>query len=277
MTDPLAIRLVSLNMWDLPIPLPRFDRRLRRRRLLEQLPGVDADVLLFQESFRPGFRRALTRGCDGFEGHADCAMGRWFLFVPMDRTGGLLTLSRWPIVAQRYQRAHWFRTLKLDERIGGKGCLWTRVRTPAGELLLGNVHLYAGNNPVDAHVRAVQAREILMHGELRPDLPVIMAGDFNWDLDFEHSERGPTGHAVMLEAGFREIADGRSEGIVTMDTKANRYARYVPWHRPPRRLTHVYYRGPGLSGGPEPPALCLNDPPVSDHFGLRATLTLAAA
>jgi endonuclease/exonuclease/phosphatase family metal-dependent hydrolase len=147
------------------------------------------------------------------------------------------------------------------------------VHTPAGDLLVGNIHLYAGSSPLDAHVRAIQARDLLLHGELRQPLPTILAGDFNWDLDFEHSERGPTGYAIMLEAGFREIAQGRSAGIVTMDPKANRYARYVPWHRPPRRLTHVFYRG-GLGPGPDPPAVCLNDPPVSDHFGLRATLEL---
>jgi len=273
MTEPLAIRLVSLNLWDLPVPLPRFDRRARRRRLLEQLPRLDVDLLLFQESFRPRFRRSLADAC-GFESHPDCAAGRWVLGLPMDRTGGLLTLSRWPIVSQRYQPARRFRSFRLDERIGRKGCLWTRVRTPAGDLLVGNVHLYAGNNPVDARVRAVQARDLLRHGELPADRPAVLAGDFNWDVDFEHSERGPAGHEVMLEAGFREVAGGRSAGVVTMDPRHNRYARYTPWHRPPRRLTHVFYRGAGLTAGPDPPTLCLHDPPVSDHFGLRATLTL---
>lgn len=272
----LVIRLVSINLWDLPVPLPRFDRALRRRRLLEQLPGLGADLLLFQESFRPGFRRSLTKASAGFEAHPECGRGRWFFFLPLDCTGGLFTLSRWPIVAQRHQRARRIRSLKLDERVGVKGCLWTRVRTPAGDLLVGNVHLYAGNNPVDAHVRAVQARDLLMHGELCDDVPAVLAGDFNWDLDFEHSERGPSGHEVMLEAGFQEVAGGRSAGIVTMDPKTNAYARYAPWHRPPRRLTHVFHRGDRLQPGPEPPALCLHDPPVSDHYGLRATLGLTA-
>jgi endonuclease/exonuclease/phosphatase family metal-dependent hydrolase len=194
----------------------------------------------------------------------------------MDATGGLLTLSRWPIVSQRHQPARRFRSFRLDEWIGRKGCLWTRVRTPAGDVMVGNVHMYAGNSPLDARIRAIQARDILRQGELRHGLPVLLAGDFNWDLDFEHSERGPTGHTILLEAGFREIADGRSAGLMTMDPKTNRYARYVPWHRPPRRLTHVFFRGERLGPGPEPPTLCLNDPPVSDHLGLRVTLALVA-
>jgi endonuclease/exonuclease/phosphatase family metal-dependent hydrolase len=163
--------------------------------------------------------------------------------------------------------------MKPDERIGRKGCLWTRIDTPAGSLLVGNVHLYAGNTPTDAHVRTIQTRDLLHHGQSTPDEPTVMAGDWNWDIDFEHSERGPTGYVEMVQAGFREVADGRSDGIATMDPRHNPFARYVPWHRPARRLTHVFYRGAGLGAGPESPSLCLHDPPVSDHYGLRVTLT----
>jgi endonuclease/exonuclease/phosphatase family metal-dependent hydrolase len=270
----LTIRLVSVNIWDLPIRLPRTQRPLRRRRLLDGLPRLDADVLLIQEAFRPRLRRAILHALPALHADEHARRGRWFMFVPMDGTGGLLTLSRWPITGTRYQRARRFRRMKLDERIGRKGCLWTRITTPAGELLVGNVHLYAGNTPLDAHVRAIQTRDLLLRGECRPDVPTVLAGDCNWDLDFEHSERGATGHVEMLQAGFREVADGRSEGIATMDPRHNAYARYVPWHRPARRLTHVYYRGPGIEPGPEPPRLCLHDPPASDHYGLWVTLTL---
>ena len=60
-----------------------------------------------------------------------------------------------------------------------------------------------------------------------------------------------------------------------MAPSVNRYARYTPWHKPDRRLTQVFYRGPGIERGPEPPTLCLHRPAVSDHFGLRVQLALA--
>lgn len=272
----LAIRLVSINIWDLPIRLPRTQRAVRHRRLLEGLPQLDADLLLIQEAFRPRMRRAILDVLPALHPDARARAWRWFAVLPMDRAGGLLTLSRWPIASTRYQPARRFRGMKPDERIGQKGCLWTRVATPAGDLMVGNVHLYAGNTPLDAHVRSMQTRHLLFRGDSRPDLPTVIAGDCNWDLDFEHSERGSTGHVEMLQAGFREVADGRSAGIATMDPRHNAYARYVPWHRPPRRLTHVYFRGPGLDPGSDPPRLCLHDPPASDHYGLRVTLTLRA-
>jgi endonuclease/exonuclease/phosphatase family metal-dependent hydrolase len=269
----LSIRLVSINIWDLPLRLPRTDRARRHRLLIEGLRQLQPDLLLIQEAFRPRLRRALLHALAGLNADALARRRRWFAFLPMDGAGGLLTLSRWPIPATRHQRARRFRHMKLDERIGRKGCLWTRIATPAGELLVGNVHLYAGSTPLDAHARTIQTRDLLHHGESRPEVPTVLAGDFNWDLDFEHSERGPTGHIELLQAGFREVADGRSDGIRTMDPRRNPFARYVPWHRPPRRLTHVFLRGAGLAPASEPPALCLHDPPVSDHYGLRVTLT----
>jgi len=270
----LPLRLVSVNIWDLPILLPRTQRAARHRALLDGLRRLNVDILLIQEAFRPSLRRRILRALPRMHADARARGGRWFAFVRMDTSGGLLTLSRWPIRATVYQRARRFRRMKPDERIGRKGCLWTRIDTPAGELLVGNVHLYAGNTPLDSHVRTIQTRHILRRGESTPQIPTVLAGDWNWDLEFEHSERGPTGYVEMVQAGFREVADGRSEGIATMDPRHNRFARYVPWHRPARRLTHVFFRGPDLATGPEPPSLCLNDPPVSDHYGLQATLTL---
>lgn len=270
----ITVRIVSINIWDLPVRLPRTQRGARHRRLLNGLARLGADILLIQEAFRPRLRRRIVSALPHMYADRLAGAGRWFVFLRMDRAGGLLTLSRWPIRTTVYRPARRFRGMKPDERIGQKGCLWTRIETPAGGLLAGNVHLYAGNTPIDAHVRTIQTRHMLRRGESTPDVPTVLAGDWNWDLDFEHSERGPTGHVEMIQAGFREIADGRSDGIATMDPRHNRFARYVPWHRPARRLTHVYFRGPGLGAGPESPALCLNDPPVSDHYGLQVTLRL---
>jgi endonuclease/exonuclease/phosphatase family metal-dependent hydrolase len=164
--------------------------------------------------------------------------------------------------------------MKLDERWSRKGCLWTRIATPAGEILIGNVHLYAGNRPRDARVRTFQVRQLLAYGQLTEGVPTIMAGDFNMAAEHEQPSRGENGFAHMARAGFTEVGGGWSPGITTMAPSSNRYARYMPWHRPDRRLTQVFYRGPGLYRGDAPPTLCLHEPPVSDHFGLCVTLRL---
>jgi endonuclease/exonuclease/phosphatase family metal-dependent hydrolase len=140
----MDIRLVSINIWDLPIRLPRTQRGSRHRQLLQRLPTLDADIILIQEAFRPRLRRAILHALPQLHPDPFAREGRWMMFLRMDRSGGLFTLSRWPLTATRYQPARRFRHMRPDERIGSKGCLWTRIATPAGELLVGNVHLYAG-------------------------------------------------------------------------------------------------------------------------------------
>jgi endonuclease/exonuclease/phosphatase family metal-dependent hydrolase len=271
----LVLRLVSINIWDLPVPVPGLDRTLRRERLRAQLPRQDADLVLLQEAFVPGFRRTLLSSLPEYHADARALERRRHWLISMDGAGGLLTLSRWPIRRTVYQPARRFRSMKPDERIGRKGTLWTDIETPLGPLLVGNLHLYAGNRPIDARVRAVQVRQTLGHPLLREGIPTVLAGDFNMAAEFEQPSRGPSGFDLLGAHGFVEIAGGFSPGLMTMAPSKKRYARYAPWHRPDRRLTHVFYCGSGLRRGPEPPALCLHAPPVSDHFGLRVTLTLA--
>jgi endonuclease/exonuclease/phosphatase family metal-dependent hydrolase len=242
---------------------------------LVRLPRQQADLLLLQEAFRPAFRRALLATLAEYHADARAREERRHWLLRRDGAGGLLTLSRWPISHTVFQPSRHFRGMKLDERIGHKGVLWTRVETPLGALLVGNVHLYAGSSPHDARVRAVQVRQILQHRVLDRDTPTILAGDFNMAAEFEQPVRGPAGFDLLRQHGFVEIAGGFSPGLITMAPSTNRYARYLPWHPPDRRLTQVFFRGPGITVGPEPPTLCLHQPPVSDHFGLRATLTLA--
>lgn len=265
----MKLSLLSINVWDLPITLPGTKRRLRRGRLLTQLPAAGADLVLIQEAFRPSLRRDLVAAMRGY--HTDGQMlgrRRWVLLA-MDTAGGLATFSRWPVLETRYQPSFRLRGMKPDERIGRKGVLWTTLDTPAGPLTIGNVHLYAGNRPVDARVRTAQTGRIT-RGMDSIRGPVILGGDFNISREVEIPDRGPSAFDVMERTGFREIADGRSEGIETMDPRRNPWARYSPWHKPGRRLTQIFYRGPGIRPVGRP-RLVLDDLPVSDHFGLLAT------
>ena len=265
----MRLALLSINIWDLPIALPGTRRRLRRRRLLERLPATGADLLLIQEAFRPALRAELARVMR--DHHADHLIGgtrRWGP-VRLDIAGGLLTFSRWPIRETRYEPSFAVRGMKLDERIGRKGVLWTVIDTPAGPMTIGNVHLYAGNRSVHARVRTVQTGRIV-RGATRAREPVIIAGDFNFARETEHPDRGPSAFDVLARGGLTEIAGGASTGLETMDPHRNRWARYTPGHRPARRLTQVFYRGAGIRPA-GPPRLVLDDPPVSDHFGLLAT------
>ena len=269
----MNIRLVSINVWDLPLPLPRFERRTRRRRLLHQLPMLDADVILVQEAFVPGFRHELRAALPTYHVDALVASRRRPLLLRMDGAGGLMVFSRWPVGRTVFEPSRPFRFMKPDERVGRKGCLWTELATPAGGLVVGNVHLYAGNRRSDARARSRQTRQIVEQHPFEPAAPTVLAGDFNMAREVEDTGGPPTGIDIMEEAGYKEVAGARSDGIATKAPSVNRYARISPWPQTDRRLTQVFLRGPGLAPGPEPPRLCLDAEPVSDHFGLMVTLS----
>ncbi len=266
----MIVRLVSLNIWDLPISLPGNQRKRRLSHLLDGLPAIDADIVLFQEAFRPDFKSRLATALPGFHADALAPQRRRSYWIELDGSGGLLTLSHWPITTSVFRASRTTPGMRLDERIGRKGCLWTAITTPAGPIVVGNVHLYAGNAPRDARVRAVQVRQILNAPQLRMPGPIVLAGDFNMAVEFERRTGGRTGFDLLAAAGFHEIAGGKTGTLFTMSPRHNRYAGRIQRFRHDRRLTQVFFRG--MRPGPESPRLCFLDPPVSDHYGLRVAL-----
>lgn len=271
----MNITLVSINIWDLPpLPLPFHDRKRRRARLLEGLPPLAADIVAVQEAFRPRFKARLARTMPNMHVAGDPESERRSLIYRFDTSGGLLTLSRWPIAASRFQPSEAFRAMRRDERIGRKGSLWSTVDTPAGRLMVVNAHLYAGTGPGDSRIRAEQVRQLLGERELDSDQPAVLLGDFNMALEYERTDRGPTGFDLLADAGFSEIAHGKTGRLATMSPPTNPYAGKIQRFRHRRRLTQVFYRGPTIRSDGKPPQLCLDDPPVSDHYGLRAVLRM---
>jgi endonuclease/exonuclease/phosphatase family metal-dependent hydrolase len=264
---------LSINIWDLPIPLPGFDRRRRRRHLLEHLTTSDADLVLFQEAFLPDFKGQLASCLPRHQPDDYLNHKRRHLFLSMDGSGGLATFSRLALKLSRYIPFRFWPGMRTDERVGRKGCLWTQLQTPAGSVLIGNVHLYAGGGPVNARARSMQTRHLLHQLDEFPKMPTIIAGDFNMSIEYERTTSGPTGFELMGKAGFTEIAAGTTGTIATMSRINNRFARYNPFPKPERRLTQIFTRGEGLTIA-EPPTLCFREPAVSDHYGLQTTISV---
>ena len=265
----MSIRLVSINIWDLPVPLPGHDRARRRRRLLDQLPSLDADLVLIQEAFIPAFKGAVASALRGYIGDRYLGVRRRVGPIPMDGSGGLFTLSRWSHDS-RYVPFKVFGAMRVDERVGRKGMLWSEVDAPSGPVLVGNTHLYAGQAVRDMRIRGIQTRLLLRQLERLPRLPTVIAGDFNMCAEVEDGGR-PTGFDLMRAAGFREVAAGATAGMVTMSPPQNRYARYASLSPFDRRLTQVFVRDMTASA---PPRVCLNEPAVSDHYGLAVELRI---
>lgn len=205
------MRVVSLNIWDLPWPIGR-DVVPRMRAIAAALPGLAADVVTLQEVWSEATARGLIEagGAAGLSHH----------WNGQASTGGsgLLVLSRFAIL-----RAHFepFLTRGLPERVwhgdywGGKGFGSLELSAPAGPLTVVDTHLHAQYGPTPhpeyaAH-RLGQVVQLAAYCTTVSG-PLLALGDFNLRED------EPDHQVLAGIAGLRDAAieyDARQDTILS--------------------------------------------------------------
>lgn len=153
---------------------------------VDMIRRADADIVLLQET-NPAWARALRDELSDMYSHMD--------FRHCCRAGGLAVLSRYAVDAREYIPAPsgWFPAWRL------------MAHTPIGDIQLLDVHLrppvsdsgsWIVGQFTTAGVRLSEIEEYVKH--LEPDVPTIIAGDFNESKD---------GRAVeyLAERGYRSV------------------------------------------------------------------------
>jgi endonuclease/exonuclease/phosphatase family metal-dependent hydrolase len=255
----IEVRLLTLNA------LIRDDVPARLRALGPVLERSGYDIVCLQEVLHRGSARLLRLVTGSYRHRA----GTGTLLL----AGGLLLLSRWPVLRHRFVRYPMRRPLRT-ELLMRKGAQLAVVDTPAGPLAVVNTHLSANRDDdwsqgnrytgiirgeLDCLARLVTAFE--------PTLPAVVAGDFNVPRD------SPVFTGFVAAAGLRDVLAG--------DTSTT--FRPTPrWPDPPA-LDQVLVRP-----APDRPLAArartvLQDPVrvadgrelfLSDHYGIEAELTL---
>ncbi len=230
MPNSLSLRVVTFNAWALPVTIPSQRKRRRLNRLPEALAALDADIIVLQEAFdMRGRRRLLRELCPPYVAAPETSPARRILgLVPIDTTGGLLVLSRLPIVSSRFIQHSLGSGTKPDERLGRKGAMIVHLDSPVGPVTVFALHLYAGTKPKDTGIRCDQLRPLLeqLNAEA-DDGPVIMAGDINTSPTLKYPEPpGPDNpftpeYAALREAGF-------VDPLPPNPTPVSRSATWVP-------------------------------------------------
>jgi endonuclease/exonuclease/phosphatase family metal-dependent hydrolase len=230
------------------------------------LEASDVGVACLQEVVFGRRVDLLRRGAPGFP-HA--AHDRLAFGV----RGGLVTLSRWPVVAQRSQVFHqlgrWWNA-GFSDRLLRKGFLVTELDVLGRRLVVVNTHLaanYGGDWTRENDYAALEDAELRQLAEalagIDEALPVVLAGDLN-------VPSGTWLFAEFLErTGLRDAFGGA--GLPTW-----RPAR--EWGRP-FDIDHVLVRGPVEVSAELRFAEPVTLPggrvvPVSDHLGIEASLRL---
>lgn len=268
----MGLRIATLNVWGLPWGLAR-DLPQRLEAIGARLPGLDADVVAFQEVWTSEGLDAL-RDAGRRSGHAHAWSGG----------GGLLVLSRRPLGAARFEA---FRARGLPERVwngdyqAGKGFAELELERPSGRIALFVTHLVSQYAPDSDDVyrshRMAQVVQLAARVRARPE-PVVALGDFNLREDQPH-------HAALTGlTGLRDAAAERARREPTV-VSGNPYRRDS---RPlaNARIDYVFVRD-GLERGlrvrelrrvfDEPLLLGGSELAYSDHAGLRAVLEVDAA
>lgn len=293
MSRTIPLRVVSFNAWALPITIPSQGKRRRLERLPEALTALDADLIVLQELFDVRARRRLLGElCPPYATLPGATRSRRLLgLVPIDTTGGLLVLSRFPIAGSRFVPHPSDLGSKPDERLGRKGALIVRLDTPLGYVTLFAVHLYAGTKPKDARVRTAQLAPLLgiLDAEAGAD-PVVLAGDINTSPTMRYPEApGPSNpftpeYAALAAAGFVDPLPPNPTPAALSATwvpSRNRYAA-LPYQetKTDERYDYVLVR-PGRSHEwTVRSARTVLDGPklhLSDHVGVLAELDLVPA
>ena len=259
------LTVITMNCLGLPVPIPGLRRRLQA--LGRALAESDADLVCLQEVGRWRYLPLLRHDTARWP-HAAA------VDYPFAPKGGLVTLSRLPVVVPEY---HAFRergrmvSAHTAERFQGKGVLQTIVDVGEQRAVILNTHLAANynaqwsyTNPY-AKVERAQLEEIALLVERIPSEAIlVVAGDFN-------VPRGSWLYQELLEATGLHDPLGES----TEPT-------YRPLPGMPARaaqaLDHVLVRVPTQIPVEVRAELCFREPVpltygatgyLSDHVGVR--------
>jgi endonuclease/exonuclease/phosphatase family metal-dependent hydrolase len=292
MPEPFSLRAVTYNAWALPVTIPSQHKRRRLKHLPAALAALDADLIVLQELFDVRARRRLLGElCPPFAAAPEASADRRILgLVPADTTGGLLVLSRLPVIGWRFIPHELGHGTKVDERLGRKGAMIVHIETPAGRLTVFAVHLYAGTKPKDTRIRMAQLAPLL---EILEDEaaggPVLMAGDINTSPTVDYPE--PPGrenplapeYAALVGAGFVDPLPPNPTPVTRSATwvpSRNRYAALAYQEtKTDERYDYLMVRpGPAHEWAVREARTVIDAPGahLSDHVGVLVELDLVA-
>jgi endonuclease/exonuclease/phosphatase family metal-dependent hydrolase len=254
-----TIRILTFNT------LFRGHARARLRALGEILERSEYDVVCLQEVMSP-LNLALLRNI--MKSYGQVAHATRFPLVG----GGLVILSRWPIVERRFEPFR-FGGPARAEWLMRKGVLVARIQSAGRPLTVVNTHLSANMaddwSPANAYAR-VQAAELtrLAFAVARtgPEDPLVVMGDFNVPRDSWLFDD------FVSATGLRDVLAGATEPTYRptpeySDTKAiDQMLVRMPASREPTADARLVFRE----------AVRLADGRtafLSDHYGIAAEIS----
>lgn len=199
----MDIKVLTLNVWDVPFWFA-VNRKKRMHQLGAFLKKNNPDIICLQESFDTK-HRTLTHETLGkanyMAGDLYEKTRRILLYKKIDKTGGLITFSKFPILKTSFTPYPKHPFMSIPERLGTKGFLETYIKTPKGFLRVINTHFLNGKTALPKRIRMAQI-DLLIKRLKKLKITTIIAGDFN-----EEAKQVENNFSIFLQkTGFFDCA-----------------------------------------------------------------------
>jgi len=177
-TDSGSLKILSWNIYMLPY-LSLFNHNAgRARAIADRLEHTDYNIIVFQEAFSSKCRNILARQLAEeypFQ-YGPANKNHW----PFISSSGLWVVSKFPLV--QIGSITFSNSSGLD-MLARKGAVLFQGDFQGAKFQLLTTHLQAYNSQ---HIREKQCTEIkehLLNQYFNPDIPQLICGDFNIDMD----------------------------------------------------------------------------------------------
>lgn len=278
-----SLSILTINLWGLPIRLPGQAQRKRFKKIPQAINTQNFDIICMQEVFSKRLRKRILRNLsEGYNYFSNYKCNRSIL-GPMvkDCFGGLMTISKYPIVAESFFEYPTFEGMRLEERIGQKGFLLSSIRIDGKVVHVINTHLYAGPSERDEGFRMKQIQymdSVLTDLEFIHNDPVFLLGDLN----VRHPALAVTGHNpasktyghLIANMGFRdEQLYHLNDQHFTINEELNAFTKTKNGKQ---KLDYILYRqASNVQINASEQFLVFKEAnAISDHLGLGAYISI---
>jgi endonuclease/exonuclease/phosphatase family metal-dependent hydrolase len=265
------LRVMAWNVALIPWPFASDGQRARAAVI--PLLARGHDVVVLSEAFDDDLRDGLARGLRSEYPHRTRVVGKDGLLGLLHQDGGVVLLSRWPIVREAQVV---YRDRAGVDALARKGAIYACVQKGARRWHVFGTHLQSADR-ADVRTRQLEALRRFVDAQAIPaDEPVLFAGDLNVDLAGPELPRALstldavlppiTGLGATWDPPANRLASGRRE-FLDYVLWSRRHARPAAAVLEARRVRAPFPLWLGGRWGRE----------ASDHEPVIATVTLPPA
>lgn len=273
------LHILTYNMWGLPLWLPKVGINMRFDKACKQLSIDQYDIICLQECFSRRLRKKVINNLGNQYYHrSDYSCNKKFLLgLRTDCYGGLMTLSKLPIIEEQFFSYPINENYSKVERIGNKGFLISTLERPNGDTInVINTHLYAG---AGSHAED-RRMEQLMYMDSILNLGQYYSHDclLNGDINIEHPDvcelknisNSKCYEYIIDGMSFKDSSPQVDSTLYTIDNNRNAYCGNS---NGPQKLDYIFYRSSDDWDIKNVETKYDQDQSYSDHLGLSVVFT----